>query len=543
MIAWIIAAGVPLVFLALFFAWPAANLVARGFISEHATIDLSAFGEVFSRARTWRIIWLTIAMATSATIISVILGIPGAYVLYRLAFRGQLFIRGLVSIPFVLPTVVVGVAFRSLLAPGGWLAFLHLDGTVVAVVAAMVFFNYSLIVRTVGNMWARLDPRTVQAARSLGASPLRAFLTVTLPALGPAIAAGASIVFLFCSTAFGIVVILGGIHLGTIESEIYQLTTAFLDLRAAAVLSIVQLVVITSALLVAGRARHRSERALALRADASCHPPTRADLPAIVITAGVVIGLILTPIAALVWRSLHRDGTFTFANYRDLADAHATRAVRVSALQAAGTSMTIAVLAAVIALVIGVLVALVVTRRARTRVGRRALAILDGAFMLPLGVSAVTVGYGFLITLNRPPLDLRSSFWLVPIAQAVVAIPLVVRMVAPVLRAIDPRQREAAASLGASPARVLATIDGAHLLRAGAVAAGFALAVSLGEFGATAFLARAGNPTLPVVIFRLISRPTAIDQGMAMAAAVMLAVVAAAVMVVVERARPEGSEL
>lgn len=542
-LAWVLAAGVPLLFLALFFAWPAANLVGRGFFTDTGALDLSAFSEVFARARTWRIIGLTVFMATTATLISVLLGIPGAYILYRCRFPGQMAVRALVAIPFVLPTVVVGVAFRSLLGSGGWLEFLQLDGTVAAVVAAMVFFNYSLVVRTVGNMWARLDPRAVQAARSLGASPLRAFFTVTLPSLGPAIAAAGSIVFLFCSTAFGIVLILGGIHLGTIESEIYTLTTAFLDLPGAAVLSIVQLAVITGALLVAGRARARSERALALRAEATTHPLTRPDLPAALITALVIIALIFTPIAALVWRSLHRAGVFTFANYRDLTDPNATRAVRVSAMHAAGTSIQIALLAAGIALVIGALVAIVVTRRPRTALGRRVLAVLDGAFMLPLGVSAVTVGYGFLITLNRPPLDLRSSFWLVPIAQAVVAIPLVVRMVAPVLRAISPRQREAAASLGAPPWRVLLTIDGAHLLRAGAVAAGFALAVSLGEFGATAFLARAGDPTLPVVIFRLISRPTPTDQGMAMAAAVILATLAAAIMVVVERGRPSGSDL
>ena len=77
--------------------------------------------------------------------------------------------------------------------------------------------------------------------------------------------------------------------------------------------------------------------------------------------------------------------------------------------------------------------------------------MLDGLFMLPLGVSAVTVGFGFLITLDRPPLDLRSSSLLIPIAQAMVALPLVVRTVAPVLRSVDDRQRQAAASLGAGP--------------------------------------------------------------------------------------------
>ena len=79
---------------------------------------------------------------------------------------------------------------------------------------------------------------------------------------------------------------------------------------------------------------------------------------------------------------------------------------------------------------------------------------------------------------------------LVPIAQALVAIPFVVRAVVPVLRAIDPRLREAAAMLGASPARVWREVDLPIVARAALVAAGFAFAISLGEFGATLFIVR-----------------------------------------------------
>ncbi|WP_372469995.1 ABC transporter permease [Cellulosimicrobium marinum] len=555
-VAWGVAAAVPLAFLGVFFAWPVVALVARGFVADGA-LDLSGFAEVFSTPRTWRIVGLTLWQATLGTALSVLLGLPGAYVLYRCRFPGRRVVRALVTVPFVLPTVVVGVAFRTLLVDGGPLGFLRLDGTFAAIVVALVFFNYSVVVRTVGGLWEHLDPRAEQAARALGATPWRAFRTVTLPALAPAIASAASIVFLFCATAFGVVLVLGGIRYGTIETEIWIQTTQFLDLRTAAVLSVVQLVVVVAALTVANRTRARRERALSLTAASSAAHPVRlwrrapvgsgrrgrpgADLLPVAVTALVVVVLVGLPLATLVVRSLRvPGGGWGFDNYANLGTTGGANALSVTVWEAAGNSLRTAALATLIAVVVGGLVALVVSRRPRARAGRRAITALDSLFMLPLGVSAVTVGFGFLVTLDRPlglDVDLRTSGLLVPIAQAVVAVPLVVRTVLPTLRAIDPRLREAAATLGAGPGRVFRSVDGPIAARSLGLAVGFAFAVSLGEFGATSFLARPDTATLPVVIFRLVGRPGAENQGMALAASVVLALLTAAVMLLAERLR------
>ncbi|MFC7403516.1 ABC transporter permease [Georgenia alba] len=547
-LAWALAAGVPLVFLGTFFAWPVLTLLGRGLLPDGA-LDPHGFAEILTRSRTWRVVGLTLAQSAVGTGVALLLGIPGAYVLYRCRFRGRGLLRAVVTVPFVLPTVVVGVAFRALLAEGGPLGFLRLDGTFAAIVLALVFFNYAVVVRTVGGMWARLDPRAVQAARALGASPVRAFRTVTLPALGPAIASAASVVFLFCATAFGVVMVLGGLDYGTVETEIWVQTTQFLDLRAAAVLSVLQVGVVAAALAVAAAGRRRQERALRLRLDAAAEQPLRLvtrglrtlrpgpDLVPATLTAVVVLGLLVTPLAGLVVRSFRTSEGWTLENYVNLGSTGGPNALTVTVWEATANSLRAAVDATVLAVVVGCLVALVVSRRPRGRAARRAAGLLDGVFMLPLGVSAVTVGFGFLITLDSPPLDLRTSPVLVPIAQAVVAIPLVVRSVLPVLRAVDPRLRQAAAALGAAPARVLATVDGPFLLRGLGLAVGFAFAVSLGEFGATSFLARPDRPTLPVVIFRLIGRPGAENYGMALAAAVVLAALTATVMGLAERMR------
>ena len=358
---------------------------------------------------------------------------------------------------------------------------------------------------------------------------------VTLPAPAPATPPAASVVFLFCATAFGVVLILGGLRFGTIETEIWAQTTQFLDLRAAAVLSVVQLAVVAGALALAGRTRSARERALQLRAAYARPLDLRRDGPAAGVPAVVVLGLLFLPLANLAVRSLRTPGGWSLDNYRNLAAP--TNALSVTVWEAMGNSLRVAVDATVLAVLLGVLVATVLAQRPRSVRGQRLVGLLDGLFMLPLGVSAVTVGFGFLITLNRPPLDLRSSLVLIPIAQAIVALPMVVRTVLPVLRAIDPRQREAAATLGAGPARVFATVDGPYLVRALGLAVGFAFAISLGEFGATSFLARPDRPTLPVVIFRLIGRPGAENFGMALAACVVLAVVTAGVMALAERLR------
>ena len=542
-LAWTLAALVPLAFLGVFFAWPVATLIARGFFPEGA-FSLDAFQTVFATPRTWRVIGTTLAQAAAGTLVAVAVGVPGAWLLYRTRFPGRLIVRALVTVPFVLPSVVVGVAFKSLVISTGPLGGLGLDGSFAIIVASPVFFNYALVVRTVGALWSALDPRTAQAAATLGASPARVWWTVTLPALAPAIASAAALVFLFCASAYGVVMVLGGASYGTIETEIWFLTSQLLDLRGAAALSIVQLVVVAACLMVSNHLQARQARAQRFATDATHDAPWRwrRDGAATVVTAAVVGILLLLPMGALVERSLRTASGYGLDHYLALGTT-GTGPLTVSVWAAAGNSLRTALAATALAVGLGLLVSLVVSRRPRSASGRRALGLLDAVFMLPLGVSAVTVGFGFLITLNRPPLDLRSSLILVPIAQAIVALPLVVRVLLPVLRAIDPRLRETAQVLGAGPWRVLADVDLALVTRGLGLAIGFAFATSLGEFGATSFLARPDQPTLPVMVFRLIGRPGLESQGMAMAAAVVLAVGCATVMGIAETMRPKEARL
>ncbi|MGW9365859.1 ABC transporter permease [Streptomyces albidoflavus] len=528
---------VPVVFFGIFFAYPVAAIVGRGLRQDGAWQFGASLGEVLGDPDIGQVLWFTLWQALASTGLTLVVAMPAAYVFARLEFPGKSLLRAVVTVPFVLPTVVVGTAFLALLGRGGLLDVLwglRLDTTVWAILLAHVFFNYAVVVRTVGGLWAQLDPRQEEAARMLGASRFRAWRTVTLPALGPAVAAAALMVFLFTFTSFGVVQILGGPGFATLEVEIYRQTAHLLDLPTAAVLTLVQFAAVGAILAVHAWTVRRRESALSLVDAAYAVRRVRGTgqrllLGFVLATVGV---LILLPLGVLVERALDAPGGYGLGYFRALMSADGG-AFLVPPIDAVANSLQYAAVATLIALLVGGLAAAALTRRA----GRFTRGF-DALLMLPLGVSAVTVGFGFLIALDRPPLDLRASWILVPLAQALVGVPFVVRTMLPVLRAVDSRLREAAAVLGASPWRAWREVDLPLVRRALLVAAGFAFAVSLGEFGATVFIARPDNPTLPVAVARLLGRAGDLNYGQAMALSTILMIVCVVSLLLLERVRP-----
>jgi thiamine transport system permease protein len=515
--------ALPLAFLAVFFAYPVASIVGLGL--RGAAWDVVTDPDVLS------VLWFTIWQAAASTALTLVVALPGAYVFARLDFPGKSLLRAAVTVPFVLPTVVVGAAFLALIGQGGVLG-VQLDRTVWAILAAHVFFNYAVVVRTVGGLWAHLDPRQEEAAQVLGANRWRAWLSVTLPALAPAVGAAALMVFLFTFTSFGVIQILGGPRYATLEVEIYRQTAQLLDLPVAAVLSLLQFAVVCVLLAFHGWTLRRRESALTLvsAVSAARKPRGPGQWTFLVVNLVVMAVLLLGPLAVLVERSFATADGYGLEFYRALGRNDTGSTLFVAPWEAVGNSLLFGAAATVIALVVGGLAAAAMTRRAGSLVRS-----VDAVLMLPLGTSAVTVGFGFLIALDGPPLDLRQSVLLVPLAQALVAVPFVVRTILPVLRAVDERLREAAAVLGASPLRAWREVDLPIVWRALLVAAGFAFAVSLGEFGATVFIARPDAPTLPIAIFRFLARPGDLNYGQAMALSTILMVLCAGSLLVLER--------
>lgn len=532
----------PLAFLAVFFAWPVGAIIARG-LHQHGRWDLSPISDVLTDPSIRRVAWFTLWESALSTLVCVVIGLPGAAMFASLRFRGRRVLWSLLLVPFVMPTVVVGVAFLTLIGPSG-ITGVQLSGTIWAILLAHVFFNYAVVVRTVGAAWATLDPRPTEAARSLGAGPLRAFRCVTLPMLRAPIMAASAIVFLFSFTSFGIVLILGGVRQRTLEVEIYDQTARFLHLDIAAGLALVQLVGIVVLLWYFGRWQERRWSSGG-SAGAEHGRPARGVGDRLLIGANLLVMamLLAAPLLVLVVRSFSTRNGWGWSAYTGLSRQRAGSSARIDPIGAIRDSLMFASGAMVISIILGAAAAWAIVGITGTRQGRSTRAagrLTDIALMVPLGTSAVTVGFGFLITFDRPPLQLRSSLWLLPIAHAVIALPFVVRILVPALQAIGADVREAASSLGASPFRVFWTIELPLVRRSLLVAAGFAFAISLGEFGATAFLVRADHLTVPIAIYRSLGRVGGDNFSQAMALSVILMAMTAVVVVAIDRLRPAG---
>ena len=519
---------VPAAFVALFFGLPVATLLARGF-----GLDSGRLGEVLTGSRFLGIIWFTTWQAAVSTLLAALFAAPLTWAIANRRFRGRRLTRVLVTIPFVLPTVVVASAFVALMGRFGLDdGPVQLRHTVWVVLLAHAFFNVAVFVRSVGGYWSQLDRRPEDAARTLGASPWKTFLEVTLPRLRPSLAAAMTVVFLFSFTSFAIILLLGGPRISSIETEIFRFAVTRTDISTAAALSVVQMVAVVALVVANGWLQRRNSGRQGLVADRAVRATTTRDRFWLRACVGGTAMLLGTPLAILVERSISTGTGYSFAHYQSLGER--VRLLPISAADALVNSLAFAVAAAGIALLIGSMASLAIVHG-----NRFASRVLDLGMLLPLGMSAVTLGFGVLISLDRGILDLRGSWWIVPITQSLIAIPFVVRGVVPVLRSIDPAMREAAATLGAAPTRVRREIDLSIGARALATGVGFAFAISLGEFGATSFVGRRSDLlTVPLAIERLLGTPGDLLQGQAMALSVILMVVTAVVVLIGDRLHP-----
>lgn len=531
----------PLFFLIISFFYPLSRILALTLDPRTLTSEnlLSALD----------VLLFTFFQAALSTFLTLLLGLPSAYLFARYKFPGKSLLRALTAVPFMLPTVVVAAGFSALLGPRGLvhtlfpLSSFQFTGTLTAILVAHVFYNTTIIIRVVGNTFSSLDPKLEAAARSLGADSFHVWWDVILPILRPSILASSILVFLFDFTSFGVILLLGGSQFATLEVEIYLRVLKLPDLSLAALLSVIQLICTLGISLIYTRVVTRATVQTAPRsAESNIRKPKTLREKILVASFAVLLtAFFLLPLSALPLRSFFRleadrgqrgevQYGFTTDYYTELFVNRRGSVFYVPPIRATANSLGYAGATVLLSLLLGFPAALALAKP--TRLER----ILDPFIMLPLGSSAVMLGLGFIISFG---IWLTSPL-LVPFAHTLVALPFVIRALQPAIASIPERLRQAAASLGASPLEVWKNIDLPILRRATLAAATFAFTISLGEFGATLLIARPEYPTIPVAIERFLSQPGGLNYGQAMAMATILMVLTILSILLIEKFRIPG---
>ncbi|PSQ14585.1 iron ABC transporter permease, partial [Halobacteriales archaeon QS_7_69_60] len=472
-----------------------------------------------------------------------------AYLLARYEFPGRRTVRSLTLVPFVLPSIMVAVGFAAMFGADGppnrvlaavGLPTVELLFTLRVIVLAHAFYNAPLVARVVAAAWEGVDGRAVETARSLGASPLRAFRDVVAPQLAPAVLTSALLVFVFTFTSFPIVLALGGLELATVELELATVEVWVYDritrlrLQEAAALAVLEAVVtlgLTYAYL-SYETRQATSRGVT--------PQARKRLSAVTVPErlvvagyGVVLAVVFVgPIVSMLLASVTGvGGEFTLRWYEFLL-ARRDVVVGTQPDVAVRNSLVFAVGALALAVPMGVVVALATARD--SPVAR----VVGTLAMLPFAVSGVVVGFGLLQTVvfGAEVLGYRlrvTGAVAIVAAHAVGAYPFVVRTVAPALSSMDDRLVESARALGASRTRALVDVELPLVAPAVAAGAAFAFAVSIGEFNATVVLVEGSDAyTMPVAVERYLSDRT---LGPATAMGTVLLMVTGVSFVVIER--------
>ena len=533
---------VPLSFLAIAFFYPLSRILALTFDPEALPTENLLLAS--------RVLLFTFYQATLSTLLTLLLGLPAAYLFARYDFRGKALLRALTAVPFMLPTVVVAAGFSALLGPRGLISSLFplssfsFTGTLTAILIAHVFYNMTIIIRVVGNALSSLDPKLEQAARSLGADPFRVWWNVTLPLLYPSLFASSLLVFLLDFTSFGVILLLGGSQFATLEVEIYLRVLKLPNLPLAALLSVIQLVcTILFSVLYTHFVSRSTIQSNPRSAESNIRKP-KTLRGKIFVTSSVFLltSFFLLPLSSLPLRSLFRFEAdrgqrgevrygFTTDYYTELFVNRRGSVFYVPPIRATVNSLGYAGATVLISLLLGFPAAFALARP--TRLER----ILDPLIMLPLGSSAVMLGLGFIISFGA---WLTSPF-LVPFAHTLLALPFVIRTLQPAIASIPQRLRQAASSLGASPLEVWKNIDLPILRRATLAAATFAFTISLGEFGAALLISRPEYPTIPVAIERFLSQPGGLNYGQAMAMATILMLLTITSILLIEKFRLPNS--
>ena len=485
---------------------PVLRVLGAGFATgdSSAAAWFNSAWQLVSRPSIRAAAWFSVSQAAASAVISVVLALPGAYLLAHIRFPGKRMVQSLTLLPFVLPSLIIVLAIISMYGRAGLISRLFdtnlsLVYSPFGIILAHVLFNISVALRLIASGWVSIDQRLGEVSRSLGESRFSRLLHLSLPLLLPSIVSALTVVFLYCFVSFGIVLIFGGVSWSTLEVRIYQEMFQNLNLGGAGVLALLQILIAGAmVLLLQYSVRHRERRR---GGKFTVRQWSQVGLPGRVLCMGywAAIGLVFfSPLVTLLFRALRPGGRWGLQAFRALlfdgriGDRDLYEVMRTSLGQLVATSLSLALLSAVLCTAIAY-------AAARLLRGRR-VPYLDTMLMLPLAISSVTLSLGMrLLWFGSLP-----TLLIIAGTQAIMAFPMVFRIQRTALDSFPRSYTEAAQSAGAGVWFRLRTLDIPVLSRALLNSFILAYALGLADFTAVLTIGRGQVVTFPVALYRLI---------------------------------------
>jgi thiamine transport system permease protein len=486
--------ALPLLLLMGFLVFPVLGVLILGLVVGPG----SSFQDVMNSQVTHATLWFTFLQAAASTILAVVLGLPGAFLLARLEFKGKQAVRAAVILPFILPPIVVVVGFLRMFGSYGFVdsvamaltgateSVVNLAAGVPGIVLAHAFYNIPLVILLVSAALERLDSDIEDTAELLGASSIQKLRRIVLPHVMPSLLSAAILTFLFCFMSFPIVLALGQGRYMTLEVLIYYAFTSFIKTVSPGELS---------------------------------RPHLLGGILYALLIGVIVVGPMIAVIDSAVYDPV--TGQYTLKGFLSLLEVE-------GGLLPLANSLFYATLATLFSVVMGI--PLAYSLRSRSSLLSNSTSVM---ILLPLGVSSITVAYGLLRFIAVPTGWAANPWPLIIIAQTLIGVPFTARAIESSLRSIDPALADQADSLGASRLQKLFFVELPLLAPGILVGAAFAFAMAIGEMSATLFLKREQNVTLAVTIYENLGVRRFVEAG---AASLLLLVVCFIAFLVIQRA-------
>ncbi|MGB1827906.1 MAG: ABC transporter permease [Candidatus Poseidoniaceae archaeon] len=451
----------------------------------------------------------TIMQAVLSSIATLAIGIPIAWQLGRYEWTFQTIIRSLLTMPFVMPSIVAAMGFMHLIGENGLNIRNDSSTWLWVLIIAHAWFNLSLVIRFCEPVLSTLDPSLEEQLRLLpeGRTRLGRFRYLWFPLLIPSIAAAACMTFVFSFTSFALV---KWITLGenTLESMMADIGSSagipgYMISKNEVILgsSLIQFTVLLFSLWLMTWLQNRRQSLLPAANEKIVKTKNNAGW--LVIIPAICFAVI--PLATLIVSSFrvtetNLDGSRTYWSTEGWSYAFSATNSLPSGWDALYNSIGYALICLMIALPLGWTLAQTINDLEEN--SPRLARILDVFTMLPFAVSSVMIGLGVMLGMIKINPEFFYSIWFTPvIAHIMITTPFVVRIILPAMRSFDAKYDECGQTLGMSKIKRFFLIKLPMLRGSILVAAIFTIAMSLGEFGASWVVTRNSDwTTLPVMI-------------------------------------------